>query len=115
MKSLVDENIPRSVIQLLVDAGHDVRAVHTVARGAADSDVVHLAVHENRVIVVAEKDFAELAARLPGCPAIVLARSNSVSGPQHVAECIRRSLAFVDRESDLLVVGEPGRIRVRRR
>lgn len=114
MKLLVDENIPRSVIQILVEGGHDVRAVGTVARGATDAEVVGLAVREGRVIVTVDKDFAELAARLPGCPSIVLARLNSVSSPQHVAECIRRALASVDRESGVLVVVEPGRMRVRR-
>ncbi len=81
MNSLVDENVHRSVIERRVDAGHAVRAVGTVAWGATDAEVVGLAVREGRVIVTADRDFAELAARLPGCPSIVLARSNSVSSP----------------------------------
>ncbi|MCS7294960.1 MAG: DUF5615 family PIN-like protein [Dehalococcoidia bacterium] len=114
MKLLVDENIPRSVVQMLVDVGHDVCTVSTVVRGATDSEVVALAIREDRVIVTADKDFAELAARVPGCPSIVLARLNRVSSPQHFIDCIRRALAYVDRASGLLVVVEPSRIRVRR-
>jgi predicted nuclease of predicted toxin-antitoxin system len=114
MNWLVDENVHRSVIERRVDAGHAVRAVGTVARGATDAEVVGLAVREGRVIVTADRDFAELAARLPGCPSIVLARSNSVSSLQHFAECILKALTSVDRESGLLAVVEPGRIRVRR-
>ena len=114
MNLLVDENIPRSVAQALAAAGHDVRAVRTVARGATDAEVVQLAIVEGRIIVTADKDFADFAVRFPGCPSIVLIRLHSVPDPQHIANAIHAALSYVDRSSGLLVVVEPNRVRVRR-
>lgn len=66
MNLLVDENIPRSDAQVLAAAGHDGRAVRTVARGTTDAEVVQLGMLKRRIIVKADKDVAAFAVRLPG-------------------------------------------------
>ncbi|RJF70381.1 hypothetical protein D4Q52_17655 [Rhodopseudomonas palustris] len=61
MRFLADENIPRSLVQSLLDEGHDVVRIGTLAAGASDPTVLELARREGRVVLTFDKDFGELA------------------------------------------------------
>jgi predicted nuclease of predicted toxin-antitoxin system len=60
MNFLMDENIPRLVIQQLRELGHDVISVKELIQGVGDRNVISKAVIENRIIVTRDKDFGEL-------------------------------------------------------
>jgi predicted nuclease of predicted toxin-antitoxin system len=76
MLLLTDENIARSVVIALREAGHDVLWVKEVMRGAADDFILARAMAEGRVVVTFDKDFGELAfrSRLPSTCGVVLFR-----------------------------------------
>ena len=60
MKILVDENIPRMTVDRLRALGHDVRDIRgTQSQGLPDSDLWHVAMTEQRVLVTTDKGFTE--------------------------------------------------------
>ena len=77
MKLLADECYPRRIIQALRAAGHDVRDIATTDHRATDVEVVGIAVADDRILMTADYDFAEMTIRdrtpLPGL--IILAPS----------------------------------------
>lgn len=76
MRFLADENIARSVVDRLRDAGHDCLSVKESMRGASDADILARAVAEARTMITFDKDFGELAfrSRLPASCGVVLFR-----------------------------------------
>jgi predicted nuclease of predicted toxin-antitoxin system len=63
MRFLTDENIARSILVRLRDAGHDVLSVTESMTGLADRDILARAMAEARIVVTFDKDFGELAFR----------------------------------------------------
>jgi predicted nuclease of predicted toxin-antitoxin system len=63
LRSLADENFPSAAVAALKAAGDDIAWVSLTAPGAADADVLAIAVREGRVLLTFDKDFGELAAR----------------------------------------------------
>ena len=76
MRFLANENIARSVVTGLRDAGHDVLSVKESMRGQDDKTILARAAAEARTLVTFDKDFGELAfrARLPVSCGVVLYR-----------------------------------------
>ncbi|WP_113888926.1 DUF5615 family PIN-like protein [Roseiarcus fermentans] len=56
---LADENVSRLVIERISATGHDVVSVATTSPGASDSDLLALAIAENRILVTEDRDFGE--------------------------------------------------------
>ncbi|MGH3445997.1 MAG: DUF5615 family PIN-like protein [Nocardioidaceae bacterium] len=78
MRFLVDESLSARVAELLRDAGHD--AVYVRDRGllgAPDTDIMHAARVDDRVVVSADTDFGEILAvgRHPGPSVIIFRRA----------------------------------------
>lgn len=77
MKFLVDENLSPRLAELLIKSGHD--AVHVRglgAVGAPDTDVMDLAVRDERVIISADTDFGALLAHSRAAkPSVILVRA----------------------------------------
>lgn len=63
LRIIANENISRSVIQVLRDRGHDVLAVKEVMQSAPDGDILARAQAEERLVITHDKDFGELAFR----------------------------------------------------
>ncbi|MHB1005663.1 MAG: DUF5615 family PIN-like protein [Chloroflexota bacterium] len=82
VKWLTDENVPRQIILLLRDRGHDAADVRERGlAGATDSDVFDLAQHELRILVTTDRDFSSVIQYPPGRHAgIVVLRMNRPSG-----------------------------------
>ena len=60
MKILVDENIPRTTVERLREAGHDVRDVRgTPDQGSKDPDLWSMAMGERRVLITTDRGFTE--------------------------------------------------------
>jgi len=60
MKSLVDENAPRTIVEVLRNCGYDLLWIREYRRGMADEEIVRLSISENRIILTFDKDFGEL-------------------------------------------------------
>ena len=60
MRFLVDEDVHRQVVTLLRIAGHEVRYAAETNQGAADIDLFHLAIQENRVILTEDLGYGRI-------------------------------------------------------
>ena len=98
MRLLVNENIPRSVVQRLRDSGHDVLSVKESLPGSSDFAILARAQTEIRLVITQDKDFGELAFRsgLPAECGIILFR---VNGPNPDADR-RRMVDAIESRSD---------------
>jgi predicted nuclease of predicted toxin-antitoxin system len=76
MRLLADENFPKSAVEALREAGHDVAWVSEETSGIADSAVLARAIAEERILLTMDKDFGELAfrERLPASCGVILLR-----------------------------------------
>jgi len=63
MNYLMDENIPREIIDKLRLSGHDAVSVKEVMKGYDDKFILDSASIENRIIITQDKDFGELIYR----------------------------------------------------
>ena len=114
MRILADENIPGTAVRLLRDAHHDVLWIRESYPGMPDTDIMNLAVQEQRIIVTFDKDFGELAVTGQGQnpPGIILLRISKRS-PSNVAETVERVLGSRDDWSGHLAVIDDAHIRMR--
>jgi predicted nuclease of predicted toxin-antitoxin system len=63
MKFLVDHNVGRSVAQFLTNAGHDTIFVGDVDPHMLDSEILHWAVRDQRILITQDHDFGMLVYR----------------------------------------------------
>jgi len=63
MYFFANENFPRTGIQQLRDAGHDVLAIAEYRPGSEDEDVLARAAREKRMILTFDRDYGELIYR----------------------------------------------------
>lgn len=75
MRLLIDENISPEVTAQLRKAAFDVKSIAECCKGYADEEVVALAVHEERIIVTYDLDFAELYRNFGASSVILRLRS----------------------------------------
>jgi len=113
MNLLANENFPRSAVEALRAAGHDVVWVRTDMTGA-DDEVLARAQVDGRVLLSFDKDFGELAFRagLPATCGVVLFRFAPVS-PEFVAERVVTTMAGSTPWVGHFAVVEETRIRLR--
>jgi Domain of unknown function (DUF5615) len=115
MRFLANENFPGAAVTALRAAGHDVVWVRTEMPGAADRDVLSLAVREERILLTFDKDLGELAhgLSLPLACGVVLFR---IPMPKP-SEAGQRLVELTKQRDDWgghFSVVEPGRVRMRR-
>ena len=117
MRFLVDNNLSPVVAEKLTDAGHP--AVHVreyQLHAAPDPIVLERARIEGRVLISADTDFgALLAARQKRSPSVVLFRGAVSRRPEQQAAVLVTNLSSFGKDLDtgVIVVLEPGRIRIR--
>lgn len=117
-RSLVDEDLPRSLVRALRSEGLDAQDVRDVGlRGKTDRELLQYAVAEDRTLVTGDLGFANLlkvplgshrgilVARLPN--EVAVGTLNAV-----ILDAVR-ALADEDLRGSLVIV-EPSRIRLRR-
>lgn len=116
MRFLADENFPRAAVVALEAAGHDIVWIRLAAPGMSDSDVLALAVRDDRVLLTFDKDFGELTARrrAPSGYGAILFRTPAPRTGAAVARLVAQIEARDDWANHFAVV-EPNRVRVRRR
>lgn len=60
MKFIADVNIAKTVITFLRKEGHDVIDIKALSRTASDTEIIKLALKENRIVLTHDKDFLAL-------------------------------------------------------
>ena len=85
MRFLVDINIPQSVINSLVEKGHDVLDIKKRQLDLKDSELIEIAKQEKRIILTRDKDFLILT-QFPKyqVPTIVIRLKNQI--PSQIKE-----------------------------
>jgi predicted nuclease of predicted toxin-antitoxin system len=66
MRLLADENFPRPIVEALRERGHDVLWARTDCPGAKDRILIERAEAEDRLVLMLDKDFWQLALQRPG-------------------------------------------------
>lgn len=116
MKIKADENISRSGVDLLRQAGHDVATVREQALGGAADDVVFRAcAAEGRVLVTLDHDFGHVLRFPPHRSAgIVIVELGGPARRDTLRERLRGflALAAIRPVAGELWIVEPGRVRV---
>lgn len=114
MKFLADENFPRLAIQVLRNAGFDVRWIGDTHSGASDPEVLRLASADERILLTFDKDFGELAfkAGLPAGCGILLFRITP-QDPVEIAPIVLATLAAQSDWAGLFGVVTRRNVRVR--
>ena len=76
MRFKLDENLPVELANMFREAGHDaVTVLDQDLLGAPDSDLASVCMHEGRVIVTLDTDFADIRTYPPGAyPGLVVFR-----------------------------------------
>ena len=118
MRFLVDEDLPRSLAEVLRSAGHDALDVRDIGlRGHPDLAVSKAAQESGAVLISGDRGFANILSHPPGSHAgIVVAHfpnevPNSTLNEQILAAV--QSLGEDEIRGNLVMI-EPGRIRIRR-
>jgi predicted nuclease of predicted toxin-antitoxin system len=60
LKFLVDVGVGRQVEHYLQTQGYDIKTVRAIDKKMLDTDIIRLAVKENRMVITMDKDFGEL-------------------------------------------------------
>jgi predicted nuclease of predicted toxin-antitoxin system len=102
MRFLIDENVSWRVAELLTKAGHDAVHIRDLdATGAPDTDVMALALRDNRVIVSADTDFGALLAHTRATkPSVILVRALIDRRPPELAGIIAANLDAIEHHLD---------------
>ena len=117
MRFKADENIPRTVVDLLVEKGHDVETVADEELvGETDLRVAAAAAREGRMVVTADRGFGDVRLYPPGShPGILVVHARELR--QSVILMLLATFLLEHHVEDFArcnVVIEPGSVRVRR-
>jgi len=114
MRFLVDQNVPRDVVEGLREDGHDVIWAQTTHPGADDEVLLNRAQQEDRVVLTFDTDFGTLAFQrdLPASSGIILFRLALVSPPA-VAEAVLKAIRSRDDWEGHFSVVDDAQIRMR--
>jgi predicted nuclease of predicted toxin-antitoxin system len=112
-----DENIPRAVVGLLVEHGHDVETVADEQLvGQTDLVVAQAAANEGRIVITSDRGFGDVRLYPPGThPGILVVHARELR--QSVILMLLATFLVehdVEEFAGCNVVIEPGSVRVRR-
>ena len=112
MRILVDECIPRQLVEALRLDVHDVIWAQHVCAGGDDTLVLARAAAEDRILLTEDRDFGELTVRfkLPAIGVIIVSVSEFAFGLDAIAEHVVRVVRELGESCvGTLTVIEPGR------
>lgn len=118
MRVLVDANMPRQTVAMLVGLGHDaVSSRDILPVNAPDQGIAALAIAENRAILTRDKDFADLRVYPPSRYAgIIVLRPEADAGRDAILGLVMQTFASLGAETvrGRLVISDERGLRMRR-
>ena len=115
MRWLADECVAAPLVAFLRKGGHDVLYVAELVAGLSDSDVIALALREDRLLLTEDKDFGDLVFRRERLvPGVVLMRVGSENLELKATRLAAVIELYGERLFGRYVVIEKGRSRSRR-
>ena len=114
MKFLVDVGVSKKVEQWLKENGYDVKAVRDINPKAGDSEILHIAIAEGRMVITMDKDFGELVYNSgKKHSGVLLLRLEDANGEQKV-EIVKKVLCeYADKIETKFCVFQDGRLRIK--
>ena len=112
----VDENLPREVQALLLNAGHDAQTVHDERLvGHSDAQILDVCLNEDRVLVTLDLDFSDIRQYLPLSHRGIWVLRPETQSIDNTLSVLKGALALVADEptTNRLWIVEPGRVRIR--
>ena len=118
MKFLIDANLPRSIVGLIVEFGHEAEFARDIGMAAApDSEIAARALQTGAVLLTRDLDFADIRnyppARYWGIVILRLADDAIAADIVRTTRLFLRVPAFVTQLSGRLAIVEPERVRFR--
>jgi predicted nuclease of predicted toxin-antitoxin system len=116
LRFLVDECVPRQIVERLRLNGHDAVWARDVCPGDEDTKVLARAVAEDRLLLTEDRDFGELTVRfrLPAIGVIIASVGEFALGLDAIARHVVRVIEDLGGScTGALTVIEPGRARQR--
>ena len=114
LKFLVDVGVSKKVEKWLIENGYDAKAVRDMNPKAKDSEILQLAVVENRMVITMDKDFGELVYN-SGMKhsGVLILRLEDANGAQKV-EIIKKILSeYTGKIQNKFCVFQDGRLRIK--
>ncbi len=114
MKFLVDMGVGKIAETQLLRDGYDVASVRDLDPRMKDSDILQLAVNEQRIVITMDKDFGELVYR-EGLShvGILLFRMEDATGHEKAAVLHTLLAQYADKIQGHFCVYQNGRLRIR--
>ena len=118
MKFLIDANLPRSIVALITELGHEAEFARDIGLAAApDSEIAARAVQTGAVLLTRDLDFADIRTYPPAqYSGIVILRvpDDAIAADiVQTAQLFLRESAFVSQLAGRLAIVEPERVRFR--
>ncbi|MBI1730259.1 DUF5615 family PIN-like protein [Candidatus Acetothermia bacterium] len=119
MLFLIDEDLHRSIVNVLKELGHQTLDVRNVGlKGKSDQEIFGYATRHNAVIITADLDFGDTSTfPLGSHQGIVLIRFQNEISTSVINDELKSSFVMLSDEdvTGNLVVISPGKIRIRRK
>ncbi|HLA51534.1 MAG TPA: DUF5615 family PIN-like protein [Thermodesulfobacteriota bacterium] len=114
LKFLVDVGVGKKVERWLIENGYDVKSMRYINPKANDSEILHLAVAECRMVITMDKDFGELVYNSGELHSgVLILRLEDANGDRKV-EIVKKIFSeYLDKIQDKFCVFQGGRLRVR--
>ena len=114
LKFLVDAGVGKKVEKWLSDNHYNVKSVRDIYLKAKDSEILHLAVAESRMVITMDKDFGELVYNSGKAHSgVLILRLEDANGDQKV-EIVKKILnEFGDKIQNKFCVFQYGRLRIK--
>jgi predicted nuclease of predicted toxin-antitoxin system len=115
MRFLADESCDFAVVRRLREEGFEVAAVAEITPRAEDSDVVDLAVREQRILLTEDKDFGQLLfAYGQSAPGVVFLRYPAQARKRIPEDVVRLVRQQGEKLAGCFVTIQPSRTRISR-
>jgi len=118
MKIKVDEDLPRSALQILQDAGHEALSVIDQDMGGwSDAALWNSVRAEQRFLITADKGFGDIRSYSPGTHGGILVLRPNQDGIRALIDLLERVLANYELASlvGTVTIASPSSIRIRRK
>ncbi|MEK7828990.1 MAG: DUF5615 family PIN-like protein [Deltaproteobacteria bacterium] len=114
LKFLVDVGVGRKVDEWLAENGYDVKRVRDINPKAKDSEILHLAVGEGRMVITMDKDFGELVFNSGKLHSgVLILRLENANGDQKVKSVKKILSEYSDKLYGKFCVFQGERLRVK--
>lgn len=114
LKFLIDLGVGKKTENWLKSNGFDIRSVRDIDIRAKDSEILRIAVMENRMVITMDKDFGELVYNMEmNHTGVLILRLEDSTGDEKVYIIKKILVEYGDKIRNRFCVFQEGRLRIR--